>query len=164
MSVSSVLGTLAGDALNALLDPLDFIKLYLPMGHQDRLSAAENALNALSREIDELAEQLNNELTLLTASSAPEYSATRIPRTGRFPGVLNTNQVSSWRDAVANFCAKIWGSAKDMYGGRGLPATRWGWQAWLRRSWPGCASSTAPRSTARAAPWRTGWVRRAWPR
>jgi hypothetical protein len=83
---------------------------------------AENALNALSREIDELAEQLNNELTLLTASSAPEYSATRIPRTGRFPGVLNTNQVSSWRDAVANFCAKIWGSAKDMYGGRGLPA------------------------------------------
>lgn len=121
MSVGSVLGTLVGNAVDTLLDPLDIIKRYLPMGHQDRLIAAENALNALSNGISELAEQLNAVITSLTVSSAPHDSPTRNPRGGRFPGLLNTNQVNSWRDAMANFCSKIWGAAKDMYGGAGLP-------------------------------------------
>jgi hypothetical protein len=105
-------------ASRAVSDPLTILTNYFPTGHQDRLIAAESALNAISQHIDELAEQLNNVLTTLSIDT----SAKDVPRVGRFPGVLNTNQVNSWQTAIANFCSRIWGAAKAKYGGRGLPA------------------------------------------
>lgn len=105
-------------ASRAASDPMTILTNYFPTGHQDRLIAAENALGAISQHIDELAEQLNAVLTTLSIDS----SAKDVPRAGRFPGVLNTNQINSWQTAIGGFCSKIWGAAKAKYGGAGLPA------------------------------------------
>ena len=101
----------------AMSDPMTILTNYFPTGHQDRLIAAENALGAISQHIDELAEQLNTVLTTLSIDT----SAKDVPRVGRFPGKLNTNQINSWQTAIAGFCSKIWGAAKAKYGGAGLP-------------------------------------------
>jgi len=115
VSVTEPFEVLAGRAVS---DPMTILTNYFPTGHQDRLIAAESALGAISQHIDELAEQLDDVLATLSIDS----SAKAVPRTGRFPGVLNTNQINSWQTAIGNFCSKIWGSAPAKYGGAGLPA------------------------------------------
>jgi hypothetical protein len=117
LSYHSVSLTVESLASQAAHNPFKLITDLLPTGHQDRLTTAAGALNDLSAQIDELAQNLNAVLTTLTVDS----SATSTPRTGQYPGVLNTSQVNTWQTAMSRYCSLIWGWAQAKYGGAGLP-------------------------------------------
>jgi hypothetical protein len=116
MDIETVERNPAWVSLQQLNNPFQLLMDFFPRGHQDLLTTARDAWQAISARVDDLSQDLNTVLDSLTVNQ----NATTTPRGGSFPGRLTQQQVGGWRKAMVSYCNAIRGASE--FGSQGLPA------------------------------------------